>query len=279
MKWELIVDGLSRPEAPCPDGRGGLWFSDIAGEGAILHIRDDGAVRTIATRAHVGGIVPHVDGGIVASGHDVAVLDQVGEVVRTVLDADGGWGFNDITTDPAGNVFAGKHTERPSAALPTIEPTLWRISVDDGAVKCYGGLTMNNGLRVSPDGTRLYHADTLRRVVWVSDLDGEGLPHNRRVHHELRVGMPDGMAIDEHECLWIAAITAGVVLRIAPDGTEEQSIELPRSHPSAVCFVGADLRDVIVTAFGGEPYDARHAGCVLVGRADVAGFPLTPARV
>jgi sugar lactone lactonase YvrE len=278
MSWEVLADGLSRPEAPCPDGDDALWCSDILGDGAILRIGLDGVVQWVCRRPHVGGIVPHADGGILASGHDLAVISATGEE-RTVLAAEGIWGFNDITTDHAGNIFAGRHDEAPSAELPKRDPSLWRLGVDGQADYCYGDLTMSNGLRVSPDGSRLYHADTLRQIVWVSDLGVEGMPRNRRVHHRLEVGMPDGIAIDEQGCLWVAAVGGGAILRIAPDGTRDRLIEAPRVYVSSVCFAGADRRELVVTAFGGEPYDRDHRGCVLRRRVDVPGLALTAAQV
>jgi sugar lactone lactonase YvrE len=278
MDWEVVIDGLSRPEAPCPDGDQTLWCSDIFGDGAILRLGLDGTSAHVCTRGHVGGIVPHESGGIVASGHDLAVVSRTGEQ-RVVLAPDGIWGYNDITTDVAGNVFAGRHDEAPTIDPPEKDPSLWRFGPGGDVRYCYGDLTMNNGLRVSPDAARLYHADTLRKVIWVSDLDDDGMPGNRRVHHELRIGMPDGMAIDEEECLWVAAIGGGAIVRVAPDGSEDRVIEAPRAFVSAVCFAGADRRDLIVTAFGGEPYDADHPGCVLRTRVDVAGLALSPARV
>jgi sugar lactone lactonase YvrE len=276
--WEVVADDLHRPEAPCPDGSNGIWCSDIFGDGAILRIAFDGQVQHVHTRAHVGGIVPHVDGGIVASGHDLAVISPNGDE-RSVHSVDDIWGFNDITTDPGGSVFAGRHDEPPSIDLPSRGPSLWRLDVNGQAAYCYGDLTMNNGLRVSPDGARLYHADTLREVIWVSDLDVDGMPRNRRVHYQLGIGMPDGMAIDEDECLWIAAVGGGAIVRVTPAGMQDQVIEVPRAYVSAVCFAGPDRRELVVTAFGGEPYDADHNGCILRRRVDAAGLPLTPAGV
>ena len=36
MSWDVVIEGLSRPEAPCPDGDSAIWCSDIAGEGACV---------------------------------------------------------------------------------------------------------------------------------------------------------------------------------------------------------------------------------------------------
>src|SRR4051794_34235409 len=210
MSWELLTDGLGRPEAPCADGDEAIWCSDILGDGAILRVGLDGRVEHVCTRAHVGGMVPHADGGVVASGHDLAVVSRAGEP-RVVLAADDIWGYNDITTDFAGNVFAGRHDEAPKIDPPERDPSLWRLGADGVAVWCYGDLTMNNGLRVSPDGARLYHADTLRKIIWVSDPDADGMPSNRRVHHELRIAMPHGPALHEGGGPWVPAAGGGAV--------------------------------------------------------------------
>jgi gluconolactonase len=272
-----VVDGLERLEAPCFDLEGRLHFSDIAGPGAIYRIDTDGKLSQLWSRSHVGGLVPHARGGLVASGSTVSVLDDAGE--RVVMDARGGWGFNDLTTDHGGNVFAGLHAERPTIDPPELEASLWRIAPGATAQHCYGGIQMTNGLRVSPDGARLYHNDTLPRIVWVSDLDENGLPANRRVHHELQVGLPDGMAVDESGCIWVAAVGAGKVVRITPDGKADLALEVPQDYVSAVCFGGVDGRDLYVTTFGGPPYDPDHSGAVLRATVQVAGLPVTPALI
>ena len=276
--WDVLVDGLGRLEAPCVDFEGNVCFSDINGDGAIFCIDANGQLHTVCTgRPHVGGLVPHVDGGFVASGHTVAVLDGHGGE-RIVLDADGSWGFNDLCTDADGNVFVGMHTERPSINPPMVEASLWRCGADASVVRCYDGIQLTNGLGISPDGALLYHNDTLRKVVWVSDMV-EDLPVNRRVLVELRDGMPDGLAIDETGCVWVAAIGVGKIIRFTPEGVEDRALEVPMPYVSAVCFAGRDRRDLVVTTFGGAPYDNEHSGSVIVTRVDVAGARVTPARV
>jgi gluconolactonase len=156
---------------------------------------------------------------------------------------------------------------------------LWRIGSDGAVTRCYDGIQLTNGLGVSPDGTRLYHNDTLPRLVWVSDLSDAGLPVGRRVFHELRDGMPDGMAVDEAGAVWVAAIGAGKIVRITPDGEEDVILDTPMPYVSALCFSGSDRRDLCVTTFGGPPYDPEHTGSVISTRVDVAGAAVTPARV
>jgi gluconolactonase len=276
--WDVVIDGLGRLEAPCLDPAGNLCFSDIAGDGAIYRWGHDGRVEPVLRgRSHVGGLVPHVDGGLLATGHTVSVIDGRGE--RIVMRPEGGWGFNDLATDAAGNVFVGMHGERPSATPPAVEASLWRIGQGGEITHCYGGVQLTNGVGVSPDGRRLYHNDTLRRVVWESDLSEKGIPTGRRVLHQLREGMPDGMAVDEAGGIWVAAIGAGKVVRITPAGAEDSVLDTPMPYVSALCFGGPDRRDLYVTTFGGPPYDSERAGQVICTRVNVPGSVIAPARV
>jgi sugar lactone lactonase YvrE len=277
VTWDLVFDGLGRLEAPRFDDGGRLWFADVASPGAVHRLELDGTVTTVISRPHVGGVVAHESGGFVATGETVAVFGP--SEPRVVLEPLGGWGFNDLTTDAFGNVFVGMHGERPTANPPAVEASLWRIGPGGQATWCYAGIQLTNGLAVSPDGARLYHNDTLPAIVWVSDLTDEGMPVNRRVHHHLNKGLPDGAAIDEAGCLWVAAIGAGVVVRVTPDGDEDAVLEVPRQFVSSVGFAGSDRRDLYITTFGGPPYEAEHAGAIFRTRVEVAGWPTTPARI
>ncbi len=277
-RWETVLEGFGRLEGPCFDSAGNFYFSDMRPPGAIYRLDPDGNVTHLASREHVGGLVPHISGGLVATGHTVATLQQDGEETL-VREPVGGWGFNDLTTDSAGNVFVGMHGERPAAAPPNVSASLWRIGPDGQFSCCYDGIGLTNGLGVSPQGDRLYHNDTVAKVVWVSDIDEDGMPVNRRLFHELQYGSPDGMAIDEAGCIWVAAITSGKLVRIAPDGNEDFALETPSKWVASACFGGADALDLYVVTFGGDPYDAERSGGVYRTRVGVAGVPLTPARI
>ena len=117
--WDVVIDGLQRLESPCLDLDGNVCVSDIAGDGSVYRLRSDGALEMIVHRKNVGGLVPHADGGLVATGSTVVVIDETGE--RTVMEPEGGWGFNDFATDGSGNLFVGMHAEPPKATPPTVE--------------------------------------------------------------------------------------------------------------------------------------------------------------
>jgi xylono-1,5-lactonase len=278
LEWELLVEGFGRLEAPRQDSQGRVCFADMRPPGKVLRLESDGSVTTLADREHVGGLALHIDGGIVASGPTVSVLNENGGE-RVLLEPGSGWGFNDMATDPAGNLFVGKFGERPTAPTSAAGTgSLWRISSDGPATQCYDGIQLTNGLGVAPDGSRLYHNDTGARLVWVSELDA-GLPVKRRVLYEFPAENPDGLAIDEAGCLWVAAIGSGTLIRLTPDGRVDQAYEGPQNWTSSVCFGGDDRRDLYAVTFGGEPYDADRSGGLYRARVDVGGGVVHPARV
>jgi sugar lactone lactonase YvrE len=276
--WECVAEGFSRLEAPCMDMQGRLCFADRRPPGAVYRLEGDGSVTELAQLDDIGGLVAHAAGGLVVSARDVSVLEPAGPS-RVVRQAVGGWGFNDMTTDPEGNVFVGMHGERPTGQPPEVTASLWKLTKDSEATRCYDGIQMTNGVGVSPDGRRLYHNDTTPKTVWVSDLSDDGRPVNRRVFFQLQNGGPDGMAVDESGGVWVAAITAGQVVRVTPDGRQDLTLDTPSKWVASLCFGGPDGRDLYIVTFGGEPYDPEHSGAVYRTRVDVGGAAIVPATI
>ena len=278
VSWECVANGFGRLEAPCVDLEGRLCFADRRPPGVIYRLESDGAVSELAQVDDVGGLAPHAGGGLVVSARAVSVLDAAGRR-RPVREPAGGWGFNDMATDPEGNLFVGMHGERPTGQPPVATASLWKLAKGGAATRCYDGIQLTNGIGLAPDGSRLYHNDTTPKTVWVSDLSEDGLPVNRRAFFRLENGGPDGMAVDASGCVWIAAITAGQVVRVTPDGKEDLTVDTPSKWVASLCFGGDDARDLYIVTFGGEPYDPGRSGAVYRTRVDVGGAAIVPATV
>jgi sugar lactone lactonase YvrE len=276
--WELLVDGFGRLEAPCEDREGRLCFADRTPPGRVLRLEADGTVTTLAERAHVGGLVAHADGGLVASGHRVSVIGADGPE-RVLLEPGSGWGFNDLGTDAEGRVFVGRFDADPMPPVSGQGGSLWRIGPGGSIDHCYDGVQLTNGVGVAPDGSCLYHNDTTPRMVWASALDEEGLPVNRRAFYQFEEGSPDGLAVDEAGCVWVVLIGSGRLVRLTPDGEQDRVVRGPRDWTASVCFGGSDNRDLYAVTFGGPPYDPDHSGAVFRARLEVGGAPVRPARV
>ena len=78
-------------------------------------------------------------------------------------------------------------------------------------------------------------------------------------------GLPDGACVDAEGGFWSASVYGWAVIRVSPDGTVDERIELPLEKPSMPAFGGADLSTMYVTtigAAGGTPSAPGRDGFV-----------------
>ncbi|MGH7856883.1 MAG: SMP-30/gluconolactonase/LRE family protein, partial [Candidatus Binatia bacterium] len=102
---EELTSGYGLVEAPRVDASDNLYFSDVLG-GGVYRRSPDGTIDTVVPkRRGVGGLLLHADGGVVVSGRNVAHVRN-GET-RVLLEVNGVLGFNDMTSDAEGRVYAG----------------------------------------------------------------------------------------------------------------------------------------------------------------------------
>jgi gluconolactonase len=152
----MLASGYEAVEAPCVDGDGNLYFSDTIGGGVYL-LRVDGRVDVvIPKRKGAGGTVLHADGGIVTSGRDLSHID--GGRTRVLLTRDDVpavpgtrvGGFNDITADRAGRVFAG--TTRFADDGSPAPGELLMVTAAHEVTVVYGDVGLTNGIANWPVG-------------------------------------------------------------------------------------------------------------------------------
>ncbi len=112
------------------------------------------------------------------------------------------------------------------------------------------GATVSNGLSWSPDGARLYYADSPTGQVDVFDYDmATGEATGRRVFADLSGfdGVPDGLTVDGDGYVWVCMWDGGVIRRFAPSGSLDAVVPVPVSRPTSVAFGGQDMADLFVT--------------------------------
>jgi xylono-1,5-lactonase len=275
MQFELLASGYGLVEGPTVDGGGNLSFSDVLG-GGVYRLDPGGEIATVVPkRRGVGGIALHADGGVVVSGRDIVHVRD-GET-RVLFRIDGLPGWNDLCTDAAGRVYAGalRFMVFDGSAEP-VPGQCYRIDAEGEATELYGGVVHANGIALSPNEDRIYHSDTRANVVLVHDLV-DGAATNRR-GLEFPPGAPDGMAVDESGCVWVASAVGGCIVRLTPDGDVDQRLDVPARTVTSLCFGGSDRRDLyVVTADNTD--DPERRGSVLRTRVDAVGAPVHPARI
>lgn len=145
------------------------------------------------------------------------------------------------------------------------------------------GVRIANSIAFSPDGRRMYFADTPTKIIRAYDYDlATGELSGERTFTTLQgSGSPDGSTVDSDGCLWNAEWGGGRVVRYTPDGRVDRVIQLPCSHVSCCAFGGAKLDLLFITtartaldsaALAREPL----AGALFAVDAGVRGLADTP---
>jgi sugar lactone lactonase YvrE len=183
--------------------------------------------------------------------------------------------LNDGRCDRRGRFWVGsmdKMIEQPSARL-------YRFDQDRACRVMAEDIFLTNGIAFSPDDRTLYMADSHHKTIYRYDFDlANGAIANRRVFATPAQGLPDGACVDREGFLWSAQFDAGQVVRYAPDGRLDRTIELPVSRPTACTFGGADLGTLFVTTARLRLSEAERAaqpdaGGLLAIEVGVTGLP------
>lgn len=272
---ETLASGYRLVEAPRFDETdGSIAFTDVLG-GGVYRRGADGTITTVVPkRRGVGGLLLHADGGVVCSGRDVIHVRD-GET-RTLLAApDGITGFNDMTADAAGRVYAGGLRYHPFANEEPIPGGMWRIAAAGEATEIFGAILWPNGTAFAPDGRTLYLSDYRRGEIVAHDIAADGTATGRRVLAATPSGEADGMAVDEEGAVWVALGSGGALARYRPDGTLDRILDVPAAFVTTCSFGGEDRRDLLI----GTYEDPEQSGRLLRARVDVPGIPVARATI
>lgn len=263
-------------EGPCwssVDGR--LYWFDI--KGARLHWLEPvtGRTRAYDLPLRASAAAPRAAGGLLmATERGLAFFDpRSGEVdLRQPMDLGPGFRSNDGVLLGDG-CFWWSTMDDDGGKRPGV---IYRTCPDGFTEPVIEGIHIANSLAMSPDGRRLYLADTAKHTIWSYDT---GDLSKREVFVEATGRNPDGSCMDAEGCLWNAEWGAGRIVRYAPDGRIDRTVEVPVEQPSACMFGGEDRGTLYITsAWEGLPHERRAAqplaGSLFAFETGVKGLPL-----
>lgn len=277
--WPL---GAHLGEGPLWIG-GALWFVDI--NGGMLHkLTPSSGVRE---SFDIGGVpsfvVPLAEGGLlVGRGRELVrvVEGRIDRVLATIDMADGDR-TNDAVVDPHGRLWFG--TMGAEGRAPT-----GRVYCFDGTLTEAGGVcAITNGPAVSPDGSVLYHVDTVDRTIWRFRIDAQTTElRDGRVFAQIGAddGYPDGVSVDAEGCVWVGLWEGWAVRRYSAEGQLLAAIQLPCANVTKVAFGGPEGRTGYVTTARAaltpeDQADQPLAGGLFAFEAPAPGLPSHPVRI
>jgi len=279
-----IASGLQFPEGPIAMADGSVLLVEIK-RGTLSRVAPDGRVEVVARTGggpngaaigpdgcvyvcNNGGFEWHDLNGILLPGNQPAdysggriqrvdLASGTVEDLYTACDGRPLRGPNDLVFDATGGFWFTDHGKtRPRDR----DRTGVFYARPDGSLirEVIFPLDAPNGIGLSPDGKRLYVAETFTGRVWWWEIIGPGevqLASPLPPGGTLLAGLPghqlfDSLAVDGEGWVCVATLVNGGISAISPDGATVEHHPTPDLLTTNICFGGPDLRTAFVTLSG-----------------------------
>jgi sugar lactone lactonase YvrE len=271
-------------------GEGILWdsrrqrlcWTDIQGHELYRYNWAAGEMEVFDTPERIGsfGLIADDDRLITAFSSGIALYDAPTGTIEWLARPEeivAGIRFNDGRVDRRGRFWSGTMVEDEECPA---KGCLYSMDSRNGLRRHVRDVRISNGICTSPDGKRLYFADSPTRTIFVYELnEPQGVLGPQRVFATTPAGaVPDGATVDVDGCLWSAHWGGGCLVRYTPEGRIDRTIAIPASQPTCACFAGPNL-DVLCVTSAREGlsestlHSEPHAGAVFLYRAGIQGLP------
>ena len=299
---ELVIDARnSIGEGPAWDAaKERLLWTDIPAGAIYSSSSTNGKLWPITQTwkfdQPVSVVVPSASGGLVAAvGMDILAIQEDGTTtVLAHLGCDpAAVRFNDGKCDPQGRLWVGTLSLDGRSGAGA---ALYRLDADGTLNTMIEDVALSNGLGWSPDGRKFYYIDTPTLGIDVFDFhpdEGTITDRKRLVSFVKGEGRPDGLAVDDDGCLWVALFLGAQVRRYSPTGRLLATVAISAPQATSCCFGGRDGQDLFITSaagllpewrllgagftreFGERAVEAPGAGGVFACRPGIGGPPAT----
>jgi gluconolactonase len=280
-----ITAGLQFPEGPIALPDGSIVLVEIQ-RGTLTRVSPDGTTKVVAECGggpngaavgpdgkiyvcnnggfewhNVGGLtIPGLEPSDYAGGRIQRADIETGRVEDLYTECDGIplRGPNDLVFDDQGGFWFTDHGKTRERERDRTGVFYARA---DGSLirEVIFPLEAPNGIGLSPDGRRLYVAETPTGRLFAWDITGPGevgrgatlAPHGG----ECVAGVGglqffDSLAVESSGNVCVATILNGGITVISPDGASIEHVPMPDPLTTNICFGGDDLRTAYITLSG-----------------------------
>ncbi len=239
---ELRRYPVSGTPSGCALGPGGLLFMCNSG-GTTFRTRNGVLEPHMTSPDYKGGLIQtlDLDSGAVETLYERCGDNRLSSPNDLVFDAHGGFYFTDIGQ-------AGPRTRDRGA--------LYYARADGSSIEEVAyPMETPNGIGLSPDGARLYAAETVTGRLYSFVVIEPGrleVSENRYGRGHLVAGLPglqcfDSLAVQDDGCVCVATLVNGGITRIAADGSTIEHIPMPDAFTTNLCFGGPDMTTAYIT--------------------------------
>jgi gluconolactonase len=191
-------------------------------------------------------------------------------------------GPNDLTLDtPNGGFY---FSDPGGSTLENLIGTIHYVDRDGKTHELDNGLAFPNGIVLTPDGKKLYLAESQKNRVHVYDVAAPGKVTNRQVFAELPKknestgqidNQPDGMCLDAAGNLYVAHYGMKQVQVLDPTGKLIRQFDGGNTTTSNVAFSGPKMDQLFIT--GGLGPEAGPGGLFRID-LNIPGLTILPPR-
>jgi len=283
--WQIVASDLRFPEGPVAMPDGDVVLVEIAA-GRVTRVAPDGRARVLATPgggpnglamgpdgmlyccnnggfdwAERGGLlVPHGQASDYSGGRIERIDPETGRVETLYADGDFGCrlrGPNDIVFDAHGGFWFSDHGKTRTRERD-VTGLFYAKADGSGCREAVFPLENPNGIGLSPDGRRLYAAETWTCRLMAFDVTapgqvdpaagpgGAGIPLYRPAGYKFF----DSLGVEAGGNICVATIGESGISVVSPAGELVEFVGTDDPFTTNICWGGADRRDAYVTLSG-----------------------------
>ncbi|MEM7018803.1 MAG: SMP-30/gluconolactonase/LRE family protein [Pseudomonadota bacterium] len=261
-KPQTLLDGLCFGEGPrWRDNK--LWFSDMhAHQVVTVDMAGNTEVITEVPNQPSGlGWLP--DGRLLIvsmADRRLLRLENDGQLVEAAdLSTLSPFHCNDMVVDAQGRAYVGNFGFDLHNGAKPAKTNMLMVTPEGGVSVAAEDLSFPNGTVITPDGKTLIVGESFGGCLTAFDIGNDGMLSNRRLWAQLEGAVPDGIALDADNGIWVASPSSAEALRVKEGGKVTDRV--PVETQAFACMLGGPERRTlfILTAKDSHPDKAAES--------------------